>query len=470
MWSAHPGPQEEFLKASEYEVLYGGAKGGGKTDALIFDAVGQMNHPAASALFLRRTFPELREVSDRCHAIFPALGAEWRASDKRWRFSTGATFEFGYGESWEEVQQYSGREFTHLSYDELGNLKEERCWTFLQAQCRSKHKDVKVYIRASANPGGPGHAWLKRRFVEPTEKGKRVYRDPVTGLTRRFIPARVRDNPTLINANPLYLAQLQQLPETLRLQLLEGDWDTGSGFALTELGETTHLIPPLEIPPHWYHFAGFDLGFAHPWTFTGGVQAPSGDVYITHYLTGRQELPDVIADRIREETHGVKWGAVAGGLDCWHDHKARGESGPTTAERLQSAGIPLVRATISRISGLNNLRWYVALQNRDHPKVRFFDTPSCRTLVDHLRNVVTDPDRPEDALKVDSDPETGVGGDDAYDAFRYMMMLRPYSPELIKKNTGPLIGNVSSGRDHLVVPSPAEDDPFGGGQTLGEVA
>lgn len=482
LWQPHPGPQSEFLAASEFEVLYGGAAGGGKTDGLIFDAVGHCNHPAARALFMRRTFPELREVMDRCQTIFPKLGGEWRASDKRWKFATGATFEFGYGETWEEMQQYAGQEITWLGYDEIGNLPEERCWTFLHSRLRSKDKTLKVYARASANPGGAGHAWLKRRFVEPTQNGKAVYRDPVTGLTRRFIPAKVKDNPALVDANPQYIAQLMQLPATLRDQLLEGNWDTGVGFALSELGESTHLVDPFEIPRHWYRFGGFDWGFEHPWWFGGGAQAPNGDVFVTHVIKGRRDLPDAIARQIVDGTKGVSWNAIAGGLDCWHDHKARGESGPTVAERLQAAGIPLVRATVSRVSGLNNLRWYTALteavpdpQNIREtiirpriPRVRFFDIPACRALVNHLRDIVTDPDRPEDSLKVDASPETGEGGDDGYDMFRYMMMLRPFTAEPVKAEPG---HPWEHGKDHIVLP-PASDKPFSevldGCQSLGD--
>lgn len=468
LWQAQVGPQEAFLAASEFEVLYGGQKGGGKTDGLIYDAVGQMNHAAGKALFLRRTFPELREVMDRCQAIFPLLGAEWRASDKRWQFQTGATFEFGYAESWAEVQQFAGREYTWLGYDELGNLPEERSWLFLISCLRSRDRSCPVFARGSANPGGPGHAWLKRRFVEPTAKGIRVYRDPDTGLTRRFIPASVYDNPALLAANPQYVAQLKQLPEVLRRQLLEGDWDVGSGFALAELGETSHLIQPFEIPPHWYRFAGFDWGFAHPWWFVGAAQDTEGNVFVTHAATGRLELIDAIADRIKEVSGATRWGVVAGGLDCWHQRKAHGETGPTDAERLQASGLPLIKATVSRVSGLNNLRHYLTFNGRTTPRLRFFDSPEVRKLVEQLRGIVTNPDRPEDSLKVDADSDTGIGGDDGYDALRYAMLLRPHTPAVAKASHG-YSPQVSSGRDHLAVPETSQPQSYvAGDQFLGD--
>lgn len=437
-----------------------------------------MNYPDARALFMRATFPELREVMDRAFALFPRLGADWRASDKRWTFPPhGSTIEFGYGETWSEVQQYVGQEFTALYYDELGKMPEERSWQLLLSRLRSKNPGTKVYARGSANPGGAGHAWLSRRFITPTKMGRVVvaekFTDPLDGstrvLTRRFIPSRVTDNKILLQNNPLYYAQLQQLPETLRRQLLDGDWNSGSGFALSELGETSHLVDPFEIPDHWDRFAGFDWGFAHPWWFVGGAQAPNGDVFVTHVVKGRRELIDAIGSQIKDLREGdrpVRWNVVAGGHDLWHDRKAHGENGPTDAERLQGFGIPLIKATISRVSGLNNLRWYTTLNGRDHARVQFFNIPTVRALVEQLRTIVTDPDKPEDALKVDADPDTGEGGDDGYDAFRYMMMLRPYTKDpVIPAPFDP--PSLSTGRDRVIVIPDDEQVAAFGGQWLG---
>lgn len=444
-----------------------------------------MNYPQARAVFMRSTFPELREVMDRAFALFPRLGADWRASDKRWTFPPhGSTIEFGYGETWAEVQQYVGQEFTWLGYDELGKMPEERSWQLLLSRLRSKNPDTKVYARASANPGGAGHAWLSRRFISPTKKGATVvaekFTDPLDGtirtLTRRFIPSRVIDNAILLRNNPLYYAQLQQLPETLRKQLLDGDWESGAGFALSEISETSHLVDPFVVPDHWDRFAAMDWGFAHPWWFVGGAQAPNGDVFVTHVVKGRRELIDQIGSSIKDltetdpntgEPRHPRWSVVAGGHDLWHDRKAHGETGPTDAERLQGFGIPLVKATISRVSGLNNLRWYTTLNGRQYPRVRFFNTPTVRPLVEQLRTIVTDPDKPEDALKVDADSDTGEGGDDGYDAFRYMMMLRPYTQDpVVPQPYSP--PNLSTGQDRvLVIPDDEQIAAFGGGQWLG---
>jgi hypothetical protein len=197
VWRPHPGPQTEFLRCREFEVLYGGATGGGKTDALLYGGLRQIGFPTYRALFLRVSFPELREVMDRAHATFPKLGATWNEQRKRWQFPSGATFEFGYCETYVDVQRYQGQEYSYIAFDEVGNIADARVWTFLMSRCRSKEEGLVPMMRASANPGGPGHGWLKRRFVDATDGGTRVYVDQATELTRRFVPARITDNPTL---------------------------------------------------------------------------------------------------------------------------------------------------------------------------------------------------------------------------------------------------------------------------------
>lgn len=468
IWQPQPGPQERFIKCPHFEVLYGGAAGGGKTEALIHDGLAQMDHPQAKALFLRETFPQLAEVIDRTQAEFAQLGATWRASEKRWVFPSGAIYQFGFCGDYREVMQYQGQEFSWIGYDEIGNLPEERIWLFLLSRLRTKHKALKPYARCSANPGGPGHAWLKKRYVDPTRGGAEPYKDPKTKLVRHFIPSRVSDNPAMLESNPFYVAQLEQLPEMLRRQMLDGDWNAGTGLAFGELEPTHHFVAPFEVPSHWYRFAGFDWGFSHPWWYVQMAQSDDGRlVVVTHVVRGRRQLPDQIASRIVESLGDQRPHIVAAGHDCWHQIKARGESGPTIAERLHAAGLPLVKATISRRSGYQNLLWYVAHRGRDEgSRLKFFSgsTPIA-LLFEQLQGIVLDPDDPEDTLKVDAD-EAGEGGDDGYDALRYGMMLRPYTAPAPKTEAWRPMGE-ALGVD-TAVQFPLEDhEAAHGGQWLG---
>src|SRR5262245_8176052 len=196
LWHPHAGPQTTFLRAVAYEVLYGGQAGGGKSDALLYGGLRQINHPAYKALILRRTFPELRELIDRSLLTFPRAGGVWNQVDHRWTFPTGATYQFGYCGTYAEALQYQGQQYTWIGYDELGQLAEERVWLYLMSRNRAAAPGLVRMMRASANPGGPGHAWIKRRFISrcpsdgtPVEvevDNKRAARSPRGGRRARF--------------------------------------------------------------------------------------------------------------------------------------------------------------------------------------------------------------------------------------------------------------------------------------------
>lgn len=447
-WMPHAGPQEAFIRAREFEVLYGGAKGGGKSDAIIAGAVRQVDRPAYKALLLRATYKELEELIQRSHRLFSRLPAkpQWNGTDKKWTFPNpearvtgagGAIVQFGYCEGPADVEQYQGREWGYIGYDELGNCADERTWTELLKEIRCPDPTVVRMARASANPGYRGHAWIKRRFIIPCGKdGAKVVREThevfgmTVTLTRRFIPARITDNPVYAR-DPLYLATLASLPEIRRRQLLDGDWDVGVGLALGELSERMHIIDPFTPPRHWIQFGGFDWGFEHRWVFTWMCADEDGTLYVLDTVKGWRDLPDKIIERIVRRVPVDRLAYVSAGHDIWNRQRARGENAPTIAERMIEARIPIVRANVDRVHGLNNLRDYIAYRGRGpagedwDPALYFLDTPDNRWLFEQLEGMVTDPDDPEDVLKVDVDPETGEGGDDGYDAIRYAVASRP---------------------------------------------
>ncbi|KKL71093.1 hypothetical protein LCGC14_2098380, partial [marine sediment metagenome] len=429
LWRPHPGPQTAFLAAGEFEGLYGGAAGGGKSDALLYGGLRQIRVPVYRALLLRQSFPELRDLMDRAAALFPQLGAVWSEQQKRWRFPSGATYEFGFCATYNDVQRYQGQEFTYIAFDELGNVADERVWTYLISRCRAKEEALVLMMRASANPGGAGHGWLKRRFIDACDNGARTFTDPGTALTRRFVPARVTDNPTLVKNNPLYVAQLRSLPEMQRRQLLDGDWTAGSGMALSELNRAVHLCDVFEPPAHWTRFGALDWGFAHPWVFVWLAADEEGNVVCCDTIRGRHHQPREIAERILARLAVDRLLYIHAGHDCWADVRARGENVPTIAEQFQECGILLSQANISRRAGLNNLRRYLAWRGPDGkdgtPALRFMRTEGNSWLFDQLETMVCDPDDPEDALKINANRDTGEGGDDGYDCLRYAMASRP---------------------------------------------
>jgi hypothetical protein len=422
LWQPHPGPQTTFLASSAYECLYGGAAGGGKSHALLFGALRQVDHPQYRALILRRTFPELRELMDQALPVFTSLGAGWNSSEKRFRFPSGAIVEFGYCTTYRDVLQYQGQAFQYIGFDELGQIAEERIWTYLISRNRPTAPGQKLQMRASANPGGPGHHWLNKRFVTPCPPDG----TPVTmdGFSRAFVAARLKDNPTLMANDPAYGERLQLLPELERRWLADGDWNAGAGLALA-IGKQ-HIQPAFEIPEHWTLFSALDWGYNHP--FSWGLYAVNqdGSVYCVDTATGRHLQPPAIADRFKDILKGRPLQYTVAGHDVWADVKARSENIPTLAEQFAAHGFPMIKANISRVAGVQNLRRYL---DGASPRFKLFDTPNNRAVFECLESRVSDPNHPEDVLKVDADAEGG-GGDDHYDQVRYALASRPLAAKI----------------------------------------
>lgn len=417
LWEPHAGPQTTFLASQAHEALYGGAAGGGKSDALLFGALRQVAHPEYRALILRRTFPELRELMDRALPVFTAIGATWNASEKRFRFPTGAVVEFGYCATYAEVIQYQGKAYQYIGWDELGQIAEERVWTYLISRNRPTAPGQVLQMRASANPGGAGHHWLKKRFVRTCPPDGTV--TLVDGFSRAFIAARLSDNPTLVANDPTYGERLALLPELERRWLRDGDWEAGAGLALDM--RAAHLIKPFEIPAHWTLFGAFDWGHNHPFSWGLYASDEDGNVYCLDTASGRKMQPPAIADRFRAILGDRTVRYTVAGHDVWADVKARSEHVPTLFEQFAGLGFPMVKANISRVAGVQNLRRYLA---GDPPRFRLFDTPNNRAVFECLESRVSDPDAPEDVLKVDAD-DSGQGGDDHYDQVRYALASRP---------------------------------------------
>jgi hypothetical protein len=296
-------------------------------------------------------------------------------------------------------------------------------------------------MRASANPGGAGHGWIKRRFINACKPdGTPVKIEDIEGgyLTRAFIQAFVEDNPALIKNDPKYLTRLNLLSKTARQQLRFGDWDAGEGLALEDMNEAMHIVPSFALPAHWTQFGSFDWGFRHPFVFCHFAMDEDGTVYLVNTVRGRKMKPMQIAARIQEKVDTDALDYIDAGHDCWAEMKARGEDTPGIAEQFERMGIYLRKANISRRAGLNNMRAYLDWRGVDvitapdgteifqdgEPRCYLMDTPDNRAVFDCLASMATDPFDQEDALKKDAD-ENGIGGDDEYDAMRYGLASRP---------------------------------------------
>ena len=333
-------------------------------------------------------------------------------------------------ESYADVLQYQGQAFQYIGYDELGQVGEERIWTYLVSRNRPTAPGQVLQMRASANPGGAGHHWLKKRFVQPCHPDGSA--TLIDGFTRAFVAAKLKDNPTLMENDPAYGERLRLLPDLEYQWLAEGNWDAGAGLAFNATQK--HIVPAFTPPSHWPLFGALDWGYNHPFSWGLYTASEDGMVYCVDTATGRHLQPDAIADRFKAIANGRAVRYTVAGHDVWADVKARSEHIPTLAEQFAAHGFPMVKANISRIAGVQNCRRYLQLIGEEQtPRFAWMDTPTNRKVFECIESRVSDPDHPEDVLKVDAD-DSGTGGDDHYDQWRYALASRPIAAVLPTQN------------------------------------
>ena len=413
IFEPNEGPQTDFLAAPETDVLYGGAAGGGKSYAMLVDPLRFAHRAAHRALILRRSMPELRELIDKSRELYPKAfpGCRFREVEKIWTFPSGAKLEFGFLERDADVYRYQGQAYSWIGFDEITHLATEFSWNYLSSRLRTTDPEIQPYMRCTANPGGAGAHWVKKRYVHPSEPNESFTGND--GLTRKFIPARLDDNPYL-SKDGRYEQMLKALPDVQRKQLLEGDWDITEGAAFTEFDTEIHVIPPFEIPIGWERVKGIDYGYASESSCIWGCVDPTDGTLIIYRelyrkgLTG-EDLAVMITNMELEDPFSVQ-----GVLDtaAWN---RTGTTGPTVGETLQRAGHKLRRADKNRIQGKIQIHEYLRVQPSGRPKIQIFT--SCPNLIRELQSIPLDKSNPED---VDTHAP-----DHAYDALRYLIMSRP---------------------------------------------
>ena len=407
------GPQTDFLAASETDVLYGGAAGGGKSYAMLVDPLRYAHRAAHRALILRRSMPELRELIDKSRELYPKAfpGCKYKEVEKLWNFPSGAKIEFGFLERDADVYRYQGQAYSWIGFDEITHQATEFSWNYLASRLRTTDPEIIPYMRCTANPGGVGAHWVKKRYIDPSPPNESFQGSD--GLIRKFIPARLDDNPYLAG-DGRYEQMLKALPPTQRRQLLEGDWDVAEGAAFTEFDRNIHIIEPYEIPINWERIKGIDYGYASESACVwGAIDRDDNTLIIYRELYRKGLLATDLAYVISEMELNDPM-SVPGVLDtaCWN---RTGQTGPTVGETLVKAGHKLRRADKNRIAGKIQIHEYLKVQQSGRPKLQIFNT--CPNLIRELQSIPLDKSNPED---VDTHAP-----DHAYDALRYLIMSRP---------------------------------------------
>jgi hypothetical protein len=434
IWEPQAGPQWALLRCPVFEVFFGGARGGGKTDGMLGDFA---SHAAkygkdAIGLMVRRERTQLIETIERSRQLYAPLGAKFNEQDKLWRFPNGARLRFAYLERDADADAYQGHSYTRVYVEEIGTFPSPAPIMKLMATLRSG-AGVPCGFRATGNPGGPGQHWVKARYIDHAPKGmtvtKHEFRSPFDGKVitrdRVYIPSRVTDNKFL---GAEYVANLQMSgsPELVRAWL-EGDWNVIAGAFFPEFSMARHVCAPRELPAHWTRFVAADWGSARP--FSVGWYAVSdgelSDIPRGCLVKYREWYGMAGEPNVGIKLHAEDWGA---GIKARTQEKIayyvvdpaamHHNGGPSIAER---SGIDWFAADNKRVGTVGAMGGWDQLRARlkgdgEHPGILFFST--CIHTIRTIPALQHDENRPED---VDSEAEDHAG-----DETRYACMSRPY--------------------------------------------
>jgi hypothetical protein len=439
VWRPQPGPQAAFVRCPNFEVFFGGARGGGKSWGVIGDWALHSDQYGQDAvgLMIRRTRIELLDLFEQARNVFSKIGATSTFTPLRITMPNGARLTFAYLERDPDADQYQGHNYTRIYVEEIGNFPSSRPVLKLMATLRSG-VGVPVGLRLTGNPGGPGHGWVKARYIDPAPLGWREIIDPRTGLDRIYIPSRVSDNAYL---GPDYVQRLKASgsPELVRAWL-EGDWTVVSGAFFPEFSLDRHVIAPRPIPEHWARFRSFDWGSARPFCCHWWAVSDGSD-------------PDIARGALvlYREWYGMRAGEPNVGLKLTAEAVAQGiaaretddpqpmlgvadpaifaeDGGPSIAQRMMGQGVMFRPADNKRVpsrgamGGWDQLRSRLVGDDDGRPMALFFST--ARDLIRTLPAMQHDDARPED---IDTDAE-----DHCCDCARYGMMSRPWIKDAVK--------------------------------------
>lgn len=391
----------------------GGARAGAKSHAALAQ-VGLddcQRFPGLKILFLRKVGKAAREsIKDLRDHVLHSIPNVYKEAAGMIVFENGSRIIVGHFQNEGDVDQYLGLEYDGIVPEEATTLTWEKFQKVIGSM-RSSKPGWRPRAYPTTNPGGVGHAWFKKTFIEPMRKKA----ETIT----RFIQATVYDNAFV---NPEYRRYLESLTGWLRRAWLHGDWDIAAGQFFTTFRQELHAIEPFRIPADWRVWASMDYGFVHPQTMYLHAQDGDGTVYtigehkarrwqVQQHVTAFEEMlarHHVTKDRLE---------TIVAGSDVF---AKRDPAAPTIAAQYEALGLTLSPANTDRVNGAARMLGLLG-DVEQHIPPRWYIFKNCVNLVEKLPVLEHDPHRPEDVLKVDAD-EDGNGGDDEYDGARYGLM------------------------------------------------
>ena len=416
--------QEEFFLADTRYIAYGGARGGGKSWALRRKLVLMcLKYPGISVLLIRRTYAQLRDNHIRVLIGELKEIAQYTDTRKSFEFPNGSVLRMGYLDSESDAAQYQGQEYDVIALDEATQLTEYQFQT-LKGALRGANNFPK-HMFLTCNPGGVGHSWVKRLFID------RVYRPEEDGNDYRFIPATLYDNKHLLNSDPDYEKNLLSLPEDIRAAWLYGRWDIFDGQFFREFDKSIHCTEPFDIPKEWYRYRAFDYGLDMLACLWIAVDT-QGSAYVYRELN----MPNLIVseaaakileatgkDEMIEETYCPP--------DLWSRQR---DSGKSAVEILRENGLDVIRASNDRVQGWLQVKEYLKPQARrdiitgnESVYSRLCIMKNCKELIRNIPLLQYDSQNTNDAATQPHDITHNT------DALRYFCISRSLTPKESEK-------------------------------------
>lgn len=457
LWAPNPGPQTLLIQCPCFEIFYGGARGGGKTEGSIGD---WLIHSAeygenAVGIFVRRKLTQLTQVISRTKRLFSKIGAKYNEQQKEWTMANGAKLRFVYLERDADAENYQGHEYTRIYIEEATNFPSPEPIHKLKACLRSS-AGVPCSMRLTGNPGGPGHYWVHERYVKPGPFAVTVTQEEIElsdgtkkliSIDRTFIPAKLKDNPKLLENDPTYILRLRQSGSAALVKAwLEGLWDAVDGAFFSQWDEAKHVLPiNTLIPQAWPRFRAMDWGSARP--FSVGWYAVSDGSFLRRGAIVKYNEWYGIKEKIEngkvvfEPNIGLQLhaGTVARGViardDITPEYGVADPSifiqngGPSIGETMMGAGCSWLRADNSREAGWAELRRL--LDPGDGPPLFYVVRGRCQHTIRTISTIQHDEKNFED---VDTKAE-----DHAVDETRYAVMSRYNIPSAEPNRSAPLV-------------------------------
>lgn len=448
-WNAQRGSQMAFHQSGEiFELLYGGAAGGGKSQSLLTEACRYIHIPTYKGIIFRRTFPEIEK--SLVPVAYELFGDKAKAKNRgtEWHFHSGAIIYLSHLQHEEDKEKHKSAEYDYIAFDELTSFT-ETMYTYLFSRCRGSDNRIVRHIRSGTNPTGIGHGWVKQRFLECEDDPKvklagymdydyacgwrdpagkvhtsfstlpdnyykgdpefsseryKVWEDKISGLQRAFIPALLWGNQILLKSDPQYVKRLMALPEKTQKALLYGSWDLFEGQFFSEWDPNIHVVDGFVIPDSWRKFVAIDYGYAAPFCALWFALDPDGILYCYRELYARQMTTDDQAQTILDlskDDKSIEWFTADPSLFT------RQGSGESHADVYGRHGLHLIASSNKRVAG-----WALMHEYLGGGKLKFF-----RNCVNSIRTIPSLAHAKRNPDDLDTTQE-----DHAADVVRYMLL------------------------------------------------